>query len=312
MSDLLQIFSDGLTILFFVGVIIFAIHTVTHYCNGNDDNATFNRTNENVVVLCILILCCLSICMALCISISFGSVIFKDSQHLIEIIFAARVLFQFSSTFIQLLFLHTMHITFRLSSYDYPSWIKLILFVCIWLVLIALVAFIYFIYFVDAQYQIYYVLVYVPSEYIINISLLILFNRNLILAAKDQFLHSDRISIQKSQSTQKFLNIIVRNTVLFAIFAIIGLLNVIFALLLSPLIKLNINEQTLNAIFWIMQISYCIGSGSCVYLKMNFTSKMYYMICKWPHFCCLKCVQSTAARLWVKQHNDLDKRIIHN
>ena len=53
-----------------------------------------------------------------------------------------------------------------------------------------------------------------------------------------------------------------------------------------------------NGIFWIHQVVHCMISAICVYLKLGFTTKKYHKVCKYPHQCCLKCVENVAERIW--------------
>ena len=306
MAEEYLIFSGGLTVLYFMAATFFIIHASLSYYNKQDnDNEHIGhrsrQTDSKSVILCILALLSMSICMALCILISFGSFIFIEKQQELYIIFfTARVMFHFGTTFVDLLFLNFVHVTFRKSSYDYPLWIKRALLIFILIIQIVFIIYNYLIFFVDYNYEKYRSLIYLPTQYIINISLLILFNRNLILIAKQSFLYSDDQFIKQNIKTQKLLNVVVRNSVLFSLIAIVALTEITTCLLNSPLVHININSQDLNKIYWIIQLCYCFSIAICVYLKMGFTTNTYYKMCKYPHLCCLKYVETTAAKLWNK------------
>ena len=194
------------------------------------------------------------------------------------------------TTFVHLLFLNVLHVTFQNSPvYDYPFWIKASLFGFIIIVLIFFIIYNYLIFFVDFTYETYRSLIYLPSEYIVNISLLVLFNRNLILVAKKSFLYSDDESFEQDQKTKKLLDVVVRNTVLFTMIAVVALIEITGSLLGSPWVNINIDPTDFNNLYWISTLL-LFSIATCVYLKMGFTTKTYYKICKYPHSCWLNCV----------------------
>ena len=44
--------------------------------------------------------------------------------------------------------------------------------------------------------------------------------------------------------------------------------------------------------------------GTCVYLKMAFSSKVYNVICHYPHVCCLKCTRKCVQNKWSDKDDD--------
>ena len=127
MADGYLIFSGALTVLYFMAATTFIGHAIVSYRKALDQKS--RQTDARTMMLCILSLLSMSVCMSLCILVSFGSLIFTEMDQLFKVFFTARVVFHLGITFVHLLFLNVLHVTFRNSEeYDYPLWIKRSLF----------------------------------------------------------------------------------------------------------------------------------------------------------------------------------------
>ena len=273
-----------LTVLFFLIITGFTIHSIVA-CKRD----TKNKTAQTIIILYIFALVLLSICMILCIFVSFGFI----GNGWVFTLFTARISFNFATAFVQLLFLNTLHITFKNSpSLDYSWAVKITIFILI----IVNSMFFHFLnayrHFVDVSVETYNFYIYIPCEFTINFIILTLFNRNLFLVAKTQFISNYNedpgrsASVSENPRSKKYLDIIVRNVILFSLIIITGLSSLIFF------------AMGFNLIYWITNIAYCVSMAIGIYLKMHFTTNIYNKTCKYPHQCCLKCVMNGAERIW--------------
>lgn len=292
-SQVFAIVAIVMTVLFFLIIIGFTIHSMTA-CNKD----TKGKTAKIVIFLYVFALVLLSICMILCIFVSFGFI----GNGWIFTLFTARMAFNFATACVQLLFLNTLHITFKNSpSLDYPICVK----IAILILIIVNSIFFHFMnvyrHFVDVSVESYNFYIYIPCEFTINFIILILFNRNLLLVIKGQFesMHDEdpSVSVSENATSKKLLDIIVRNIVLFSLIIIAGLSSLTFFAIGSN-IDIGLSLQEFQLIYWITTIIYCMSMAMGIYLKMHFSTSVYYKTCKYPHQCCLKCVINVTEKVW--------------
>eukprot|EP01083_Nonionella_stella_P091331 255356_1 len=109
-----------------------------------------------------------------------------------------------------------------------------------------------------------------------------------------------------NKRVQKLLNLVVRQTVLIWYVTITGSFVLTLSLCISLGYTFGLTPEAMNGMFWIFQYMDCVSMAVCVYLKMGFSTSIYYKACHYPHACCLSMGVKCARKIWAVSQ-DLDQ-----
>eukprot|EP01083_Nonionella_stella_P091332 255357_1 len=303
MSITYSYFSAVFTILLFFVALSFVVHASKSFFFADGKSKKFKRDCVSVA-LCIIALSFMCTCMFICIFIAFGP--FMDPQYVFPIQYTGYVVFNVGLGFVLTLFVHSLHYSFAKSSYRYHPAIIWSLGVFQWLFMVCLISFDSYAFWVDFTVYHYRFWFYYPIMYLLHFVLLSLFNRNVILVAKSSFAHSENHSLEQNKRVQKLLNLVVRQTVLIWYVTITGSFVLTLSLCISLGYTFGLTPEAMNGMFWIFQYMDCVSMAVCVYLKMGFSTSIYYKACHYPHACCLSMGVKCARKIWAVSQ-DLDQ-----
>eukprot|EP01084_Bolivina_argentea_P086400 156168_1 len=139
-ADGYNYFSIVFTMILFFIATAFVTHAFMRFCCAKQNDSPTKKMKQPdrvTVILCCVALLLMSICMFVCILITFG--IFVDAEYVFITQYSAYLTFNIGLGCVYSLFLNTLHITFRNSAYNYNIYFKIGFGAFIWIFLIVLI-----------------------------------------------------------------------------------------------------------------------------------------------------------------------------